>query len=1535
MTACDSMEWQGTMYTTSGIYYDTLQTSIGCDSIISIDLTINNSINGDTTTTVACDSAVWQGTTYTASGMYYDTLQTAAGCDSVLTLDLTINNSYTAPVDVQTACDSLVWQGTTYTTSGMYYDSLQTITGCDSILTLDLTINDSYSVTTVPMTACDSMEWQGTMYTTSGIYYDTLQTAIGCDSIISIDLTINNSINGDTTTTVACDSAVWQGTTYTTSGMYYDTLQTAVGCDSVLTLDLTINNSYTAPIDTLIACDNLTWNGRTYTFNSNHIVNIIGNTFSPQTINIRAGDTITWINDGGFHNVNGQLSDYPNNPEGFGNNVSSSLWTYSYVFDLAGTYNYHCDPHLGIGMIGSINVQDANVIQYIVSDTLSSVSGCDSILTMQLIINKSYVDSTLELTACDSMEWQGTMYTTSGMYYDTLQTTAGCDSIISIDLTINSSVNGDTTSTIACDSAVWQGTTFTISGMYHDTLQTAAGCDSVLTLDLTINNSYNAPIDTLTACDSLVWQGTTYTASGIYYDSLQTLSGCDSILILDLTINNTISFADTVNICDGDSAIIHGLYQSVQGNYIDTIQSISGCDSIANIFLNVDTVLTNSITIDICVGDSSLVSGIYYSTDSVIVDTLLSISGCDSIVATSVVVHDTTFTTNTFTLCYGDSVLSGNGYKAVTGIFVDTMQSQFGCDSIIVTDLTILNDIPLTYDTTQICPGDSIQIGPNYFSQQGPYYETFLNANGCDSVVEIYLELITPVFDTTNAVICFGDSLLLGGVYVSVEGAYNDTLVSTLGCDSIVTTLLTVDSVLSSNDTLEICQGDSVLISGIYVSSAGNYLDSLVSVNGCDSVVNLNLIINNNIEILDTVTICANDSVEIGGFYYRTAGIYTDSLNTVKGCDSLLTTTLIVNPVFDQYDTTRICFGDSLLLANNYQSNGGDYVDTLQSINGCDSLLYTHLIVDSINLTNDTLNICQGDSILFGGQYIFVSGNYTDTLQNLAGCDSILNLNLVVDSVISSTDTLEICQGDSAVVHGVYQSISGVFTDTLSAQAGCDSISTIQLVVHPNYLVNDTLSICTGDSIIVGGGYQTSQGVYVDSLTSFTGCDSIISTYLQLLPTLSQLDTTEICDGDSVLLAGSYQTQTGTYTDTLSSASGCDSIVETHLIVLSPTLTVDTVFVCQGDSALIHGDYYSTAGIYLDTLQSIAGCDSAVSTSLIVNPILSSRDTVHICSGDSILLEGNYQTNSGLYLDTISGINGCDSIFETYLSVDSVLFSYDTIAVCFGDSALIVGNYYSQSGVYSDTLTAFGGCDSISTTVLDVSPYLFAVDTMSICTGDSALLAGAYQHVSGVYYDSLQSVIGCDSVIETLLIVDTVLYSYETAEICFGDSLLIAGEYQSISGVYNDSLTAQAGCDSIHVFTLIVLPQIIVQDSITICYGDSALLSGSYQSTSGLYVDTLVSSNGCDSIVLTDLTIDTLITTLDSIRLCFGDSVVLTGSYQTLPGDYVDTLVSQNGCDSIVTTNLSFDSLIQVFDTTSICFGDSISNRRSLPIYCR
>jgi len=88
----------------------------------------------------------------------------------------------------------------------------------------------------------------------------------------------------------------------------------------------------------------------------NHNVTTVGNTFSPANITINLGDTVTWTNGGGSHNVNATLSTYPNNPEGFGNSVSSSSWSFQHIFSIAGTYDYQCDPHTSMGMVGTVTV---------------------------------------------------------------------------------------------------------------------------------------------------------------------------------------------------------------------------------------------------------------------------------------------------------------------------------------------------------------------------------------------------------------------------------------------------------------------------------------------------------------------------------------------------------------------------------------------------------------------------------------------------------------------------------------------------------------------------------------------------------------------------------------------------------------------------------------------------------------------------------------------------------------------------------------------------------------------------------------------------------------------------------------------------------------------------------------------------------------------------------------------------------------------------------------------------------------------------
>ena len=191
--------------TSSGAYNDILQSADGCDSIVTLNLTINNSTSSDTTAT-ACDSFVWRGVTYTGSGTYSETLQTISGCDSVVTLNLTINNSTTGDTTA-TACDSFDWYGNTYTSTGTYSETLQTINGCDSVVTLNLTINTSpsfsFSDDTISQCNVDSVlldagagyasyNWSNgantpqTYAASNGFYTATVTDANGCSSNDSV-----------------------------------------------------------------------------------------------------------------------------------------------------------------------------------------------------------------------------------------------------------------------------------------------------------------------------------------------------------------------------------------------------------------------------------------------------------------------------------------------------------------------------------------------------------------------------------------------------------------------------------------------------------------------------------------------------------------------------------------------------------------------------------------------------------------------------------------------------------------------------------------------------------------------------------------------------------------------------------------------------------------------------------------------------------------------------------------------------------------------------------------------------------------------------------------------------------------------------------------------------------------------------------------------------------------------------------------------------------------------------------------------------
>ena len=88
-------------------------------------------------------------------------------------------------------------------------------------------------------------------------------------------------------------------------------------------------------------------------------VTVASNSFMPSALTIEEGDTVIWTNTSGSHNVNGSMTTFPSNPDSFGSGAAASGgWTYSYVFTTAGSYDYQCDPHAGLGMTATITVSE-------------------------------------------------------------------------------------------------------------------------------------------------------------------------------------------------------------------------------------------------------------------------------------------------------------------------------------------------------------------------------------------------------------------------------------------------------------------------------------------------------------------------------------------------------------------------------------------------------------------------------------------------------------------------------------------------------------------------------------------------------------------------------------------------------------------------------------------------------------------------------------------------------------------------------------------------------------------------------------------------------------------------------------------------------------------------------------------------------------------------------------------------------------------------------------------------------------------------
>jgi len=337
----------------------------------------------------------------------------------------------------------------------------------------------------------------------------------------------------------------------------------------------------------------------------------------------------------------------------------------------------------------------------------------------------------------------------------------------------------------------------------------------------------------------------------------------------------------------------------------------------------------------------------------------------------------------------------------------------------------------------------------------------------------------------------------------------------------------------------------------------------------------------------------------------------------------------------------------------------------------------------------------------------------------------------------------------------------------------CSVISnTINLIIHPTYYQEPQIPICEGDSIFLAGAWQTMSGVYTDNFVSQLGCDSIIVTDLIVVETFSTTVLANICEGETYNIGGRLVDSTGIYYDTLVGTAGCPQYVMTTLTVHPVYETPVDVQICDNEFYFAGGTDQNTDGIYYDTLATINNCDSVIVTTLTVLPTFDMEVTANICEGETYFAEGSDQTQSGIYTDTLQTVNGCDSLVVTELIVHPVYAPFITTEICEGDSIFLGGAFQYAGGTFIDSLQTINNCDSVITTTLIIREVYADTFDVTICSYDSIFLEGAYQNQPGVYVDNFSTVHGCDSIVTTNLQVDTAtVLTAEDQYICRGESI--------------------------------------------------------------------------------------------------------------------------------------------------------------------
>ena len=1185
----------------------------------------------------------------------------------------------------------------------------------------------------------------------------------------------------------------------------------------------------------------------------------------------------------------------------------------------------------------------------------TDAAGCDSVVILHLTVFHS-THHVLDTTVCESFTWDegdGATYTVTGTYTYDYTNTEGCASVDTLHLTILHGTHHVLDTTV-CESYTWtegDGVTYTASGTYTYEYTNAEGCASADTLLLTVNYGTHNVTDT-TACENYTWHGNTYTTTGTYTYSYTNGDGCPSVDTLHLTVGTPTESTISVTVLENNLPFtLNDSSYTLPGTYYQHFTNAAGCDSMLTIVLTV--YYNQTVEVDSTVCESALPitwNNVTFTQAGTLSDTLTTSHGADSIVVMTlnVLPSPEAVISGLVALC-SDSVVTltadsaysylwstGDTTRIITvtgeGAYTLTVTNEYGCTATATHYLMPLGNPIISVTVPEMCAGGS-----------------YLLSVGFQPDNNIHLGQGATTLSLTDTI------YLPDGVYCEPFGcSYRSPLTFTAYADG--DTIQTADDIYYVRLNMEhsfvgdlyiniTCPNGQKADLLKYGGSGNSSCNSQIVSSSRGWAAGSNCSVGNYFGEAYDYDVSSCDATAFGnepgvGWNYCWSDNTTQGYVYAPGEGSLIYRS--VNAHSGRIDSSNVASGtqfyhpdDSFNNLIGCPLNGSWYIEVQDGWSSDNGYIFGW----ELSLSNEML-----PDVTFELDYSTAAGPWVTTLS-----DTLFQVDPPADLAHDTTIA---------------------YTFTVYDTTGCGYDTTIYITFYATPHAEFDTMVC--GSFTWNDNVYTQSGQYVQHLASASGCDSVVTCQLTVGPLASTYDTLTLLENqlpyDFALANTTFTMQSPLVSSTsytLTSSQGCDSVVLVTVYIYHNVATQVDTTVCAASLPITwHGHSYTAAGSFTTTLLTTNGADSVVTYTLTVDEVAAAIPTVtHVtCYGGNngaatatvtggmpnfayawTNAEGASVSTStsisnqpaGTYTFTVTDMLGCTATATVTLNTLNGELQPGTIAedqdVCEGELPLpFTGTAASggDNGAYQWQMSTNGTDWTAAPGTNNAQNYTYP----NVPTAGFSLRRAWVSQSCGTVYSNIVTISLWPNSSDTI-----------EGAVCIGDvyqenGFNITADQTEEAGVYTfEQHFATGHCDSMVVLILTVNPHYEIELEDVVCEGDGYHDNGFSISSLETVGEgnltrtlTLHTAAGCDSVVTLHLrVIDTAVSivslTPDFCENLSAELMVVTDmpNYEWSTGETAPSItVTQSGRYYVTATSGDCSSTAHI--TVESCDGNQL-----------